>query len=230
MANIGLDDGLIGIVSSLVSLAFLFQLVTIFVVQRIANVKRFVIIFHALSHFLLMFLYFIPFLPWSLPYKEALVVVCILAANCGKFLINSMLYKWANSYVDPNKRASFSAGKEMISLATGIVMTLVLGYIMDAYEAANNLEGGFIFAAIAILIFNICDIVSLLLIKKDANGAAMQKQKMAPLGEVMKNTLGNRCFRNVIILTILWDVARYTTIGFLGFSAPISGKLCGLCP
>ena len=43
-----------------------------------------------------------------------------------------------------------------------------------------------------------------------------QKTKMAPLGEVLQNTLGNKCFRNVIILTVLWDVARYTTIGFLG--------------
>jgi predicted MFS family arabinose efflux permease len=32
----------------------------------------------------------------------------------------------------------------------------------------------------------------------------------------VKNTLGNKNFRSVIFLTVLWDVARYTTIGFLG--------------
>lgn len=216
LSAIGLSDGLVGVVSSLVTLAFLFQLVSIFVVQRIGNVKRFVIVFHAISHLLFMLLYFIPFLPWSLSYKEVLVVVCILAAYFGKYLITSMLYQWGNSFVDPNKRASFSAGKEMISLAAGIVMTLLLGYVMDAFEAADNLNGGFIFAAVAILIFNVCDVVCMLLIKKDQGRGQTEKKEIAPLREVLRNTLGNRSFRNVVILTVLWDIARYTTVGFLG--------------
>ena len=219
LSSIGLSDALIGVVSSLISLAFLFQLVAIFVVQRVANVKRFVILFQAISHLIFMSLYFIPFLPWALPYKEVLVFVCILAAYLGKYLVNSMLYKWANSFVDLDHRATFSAGKEIVSLASGIVMTFLLGQIMDAFEAYDNLNGGFIFAAIAILIFNACDLVSLLLIKKDSHKTTETKlppSKKIPLGEVMKNTLGNKNFRSVILLTVLWDVARYTTIGFLG--------------
>lgn len=219
LSSIGLSDSLIGVVSSLISLAFLFQLVAIFVVQRVVNVKRFVVFFHAISHLIFMALYFIPFMPWALPYKEVLVFVCILAAYFGKYLVNSILYKWANSFVDPDHRATFSAGKEVISLASGIVMTLVLGQIMDAFEASDNLNGGFIFAAIAILIFNACDVISLLSIKKNSHTTPETQAPAAekiPLGEVMKNTLGNKSFRSVIILTVLWDVARYTTIGFLG--------------
>ena len=217
LSSIGLSDAVIGIVSSLISFAFLFQLAAIFVVQRVGNVKRFVIIFHGLSHLLFMFLYFIPFLPWTVEYKEILVFVCILAAYFGKYLITSMLYKWANSFVDPEKRATFSAGKEMISLGSGIVMTLALGYIMDAFEAANNLNGGFIFAAGAILIFNICDLVSMLLMKKEPpKEVEVPQVEKIPFREVMKNTVGNKNFRSVILLTVLWDIARYTTIGFLG--------------
>ena len=217
LSAIGLSDGLIGIVSSLVTFAFLFQLVAILVVQRIGNVKRFVILLQAGSHLLFTCLYFIPFLPWALAYKEILVVVCILAAYFGKYLVNSMLYKWGNAFVDPNKRATFSAGKEMISLASGIVMTLILGHVMDAFEAAGNLDGGFIFAAIAMLIFNACDVVSMLLMKKDTQAEEPTNvREVVPLREVLRNTVGNKNFRNVIILTVLWDIARYTTVGFLG--------------
>ena len=219
LSSIGLSDAMIGVVSSLISLAFLFQLAAIFVVGRVVNVKRFVVFFHAISHLIFMSLYFIPFLPWTLPYKEVLVFVCILAAYFGKYLVNSILYKWANSFVDPDKRASFSAGKEMLSLASGVIMTLLLSHIMDAFEASDNLNGGFIFAACAILIFNICDLISILLIKKDTHKKEtgnVHAQEKIPFREVMDNTLGNKNFRSVILLAVLWDVARYTTIGFLG--------------
>ena len=36
------------------------------------------------------------------------------------------------------------------------------------------------------------------------------------LKDVIKNTLGNKNFRNVIILTILWDVAKFFSVGFMG--------------
>jgi Na+/melibiose symporter-like transporter len=117
--------------------------------------------------------------------------------------------------VNPRKRAAYSAGKEMLSLVTGMVMTLILGSTMDFFEAKNNLEGGFIFAAIAIFIFCACDFICLMLIKNDIR-TKEEKHNIVPVRKVLCHTLGNRNFRSVVILTILWDVARYTTIGFLG--------------
>ena len=215
LGAIGLDDALIGVVSSLISLAFLFQLVSVFVVQRIVNTKRFVAWIHTVGQLLFAFLYLIPFLPFALPYRKVLVFACVLLAYFGNYFVTSMLYKWGNSFVDPGERGRFSATKEMISLVGGMVMTLVLGYIMDAFEAADNLSGGFLFAAGAILIFTLSDLVCLLLIKRDVGGHE-ERQQMPPMREVMRNTLGNKSFRHVIVLVILWDVARYTTIGFLG--------------
>ena len=215
LSSLGMSDGLIGIISSFITLAFLFQLFSVFVVDRITNTKRFVILFHSLSQFFFMSLYLIPFLPFAKEYRHALVVVCVLLAYFGNYFVTSVIFKWGNSFVDPHKRGAFSAGKEMISLASGIVMTLILGHTMDAFEAADNLTGGFIFAAIAILIFSTCDFICLMLIKNDIKAPAEKRERL-PLREVMKNTLGNRNFRSVIYLTILWDVARYISVGFLG--------------
>ena len=215
LSSLGMSDGLIGIISSLVTLAFLFQLLSVFVADRITNTKRFVILFHSLSQVFFMSLYLIPFLPFAKEYKHVLVVACVLLAYFGNYFVTLILFKWGNSFVDPHKRGAFSAGKEMISLASGVVMTIALALIMGAFEKANNLKGGFLFAAISILIFSACDFICLLLIKNEMKAPAEQKKKI-PLPDVMKNTLGNRNFRNVIYLTILWNVASYITVGFLG--------------
>lgn len=44
LKNMGLSDAVIGIVASLISLAFLIQLATIFLIQHIRNIKKTVII------------------------------------------------------------------------------------------------------------------------------------------------------------------------------------------
>ena len=214
LGYIGLDDATTGIISSLVSFAFLFQLFSIFVVQRIGNIKRFVIVFHLLSNLLFMSLYLIPFAPLAYKYKEILVFVCVLAAYFGRYFETTILFRWANSYVDPHHRAEFSAIKEMISLVCGIIVTLIVGKIIDGYEARGDMEGSFLFSAAAILIFSVCDFICLMLIK---NTKREKKQsESVPLREMLANTVGNRNFRSVILLTILWNVASYTTLGFLG--------------
>ena len=215
LKSVGMSDGLIGIISSFISLSFLFQLFSVFVVQRIANTKRFVIIFHTLSQLFFMSLYLIPFLPFEYKHKEILIILCILAAYFGNYFVNSMIYQWGNSYVNPKGRARFSATKEMISLATGTVVTLAAGYLMDVFEAEGNLYKGFVFCAISIFIFTICDFVCLMLIKNRIK-TKEEIRCRAPLGEVFKNTLGNKNFLNVTLLQILWDAGRYVTVGFIG--------------
>lgn len=215
LSSIGLSDSLIGIITSFISLAFLFQLLSVFIVRKISNTKLFSVLCHTVSQLLFTCLYLIPFLPFAYKYKEMLVIVCILFAYFGNYLVTSMIYKWGNSFVDPKKRGVFSAVKEMISLVAGMVITLAVGIIIDRFNEAGNKEGGFLFAAAAILIFNACDFICLLLIKKE-NAPKEEKKESVPLREILKNTVGQKSFRSVILLTCLWNVARYTTTGFLG--------------
>ncbi len=215
LMSIGVSDAMIGIISSFVTLAFVIQFFSVFVVQRVVNTKRFVMTFHIASRLLFMSLYLVPFLPFAAQYKQVLVIVCILAAYFGFYFVNTLLYKWCNSYVEPHHRARFSANKEKLSLLSGMVITLIIGYAMDAFEASDNLNGGFLFAAIGILIFCICDFTCLMLVKNDIKKPE-EKENPPTMKEVFRNTVCNRGFINVIILTVLWDIARYTTVGFLG--------------
>ncbi|MBR5871279.1 MAG: MFS transporter [Clostridia bacterium] len=224
LTHIGLDDALIGIIASFISAAFLFQLTAVFCVQRIKNIKRTVIFFNILGCVLFSGLYLIPFLPGSVAFKSVLVVVCLLLAYFGNYFVASMLFKWANSFVDPKKRGEYSAAKEMISLLSGMVFTLIVGMLIDRFEALDRLTAGFLFIACAGLILSVCCLICLLMIRGDIRraedpSAAASSSASAPrhtLREVFANTLGNRSFVNVVILMSLWNIAQYLTVGFLG--------------
>ncbi|MBQ8724045.1 MAG: MFS transporter [Oscillospiraceae bacterium] len=217
LTHIGISDAVIGIISSLVSFSFLFQLLAIFLMERLRNIKRTVIFFDSLSQLFFLGIYLTPFLKASALVKEVIVIACILLAYLTKYLITSLCYKWANSYVDPDHRGEFSAVKEMISLITGIIFTLLAGYVIDRFEALDNLEGGFLFIAVSMVILSICNVVCLLMIK---NGMpewyGSGNKKAAGLKVVMQNTLGNRNFMNVVIMSTLWSISRYMIIGFMG--------------
>jgi len=213
LTYIGISDALIGIISSATSLAFLMQLAAILLVRKAASYKKTVIFFHVLGCLMFASLYLIPFIPGSVTFKTVLVILCLILAFSGIYLVSSMLFKWANSYVHPHKRATFSAGKEMISLISGMVFTLAVGYAIDRCEALDRLSSAFLFLAAAGLILSICTLISLLLIRSDTKS---EESAVLPMKHILKNTLKNRNFLRVILLTCLWEASRGVSIGFLG--------------
>lgn len=215
LLHIGVSDALIGIISSFISLAFVFQLASIVLLRNKVSTKKLVIVFDTLSILFFMFLYLVPFLPVANEVKTVLVVLGILMAYAFKYLIYSICFKWANSFVHPNKRGEYSAVKEIISLVSGMIFTVIAGNIIDEYEGLGNIEGGFLFLAIAILIFNIVNLICLMLIKKEEVDEGAETAAI-PMKEVLANTIGNKAFKKIVALQVLYDVARYFTIGFIG--------------
>lgn len=214
LKNIGLSDAVIGIVSSLISFAFLIQLITILMMRRIRNVKRTVVITDMLSLFLYLFLYLIPFIPVSKSVRTVLCFVCVFGGAAVRYLSVNIYYRWANSYVSPYKRAGFSAMKEIISLICGILFTLLVGYLVDRFEAAGNLQAGFLLIAGMIFILAVTNLVLLLMIRNaDAEETSHQQKTMK---EVMAATFGSKPFRSVLILQCIVSAGTYMTMGFLG--------------
>lgn len=217
LLHAGMADWLIGIVSSIISLACLFQLFSVLIASKLKNIKKMCLIFVPLNQLLFMSMFVVPFLPIPSILKPIIITVMLFSAYFFYHLVASLLFKWANSFVDPKKRGQFSATKEMISLACGIVFTLIVGYIMDSFEALNNLEGGFLFLAISIFICAASCFVCIFLVKKRADHIAEEPNaKSAPLKVVLKNTLGNKNYRNVVIMSSMMHVSRYLTLGFMG--------------
>lgn len=214
LTRMGISDYLIGIISSFISLAFVFQLLSIFRVKAKVSTKKIVITSDTLSIFFFMLMYVVPFFPVNADVKKALVMLSIILAYAAKYLVSSIYFKWANSYVDPSLRAVYSSNKEMISLVSGIIFTAVFGYIVDKFENLGNLDGAFLFIAGSIFILNICNFISLKTIKDE--DSAVHDASALPLKEVMKYTFVNKNFRNVIIMECIQKFAVYFTVGFIG--------------
>ena len=214
LTHMGFSDAVIGVIASLTAFSFLFQLLSIYLMAHLHNTKRTVIICSTLSQMLFLSIYLVPFTPFGVQVKTVIVVGCMLLAYLCQYAIMSLHFKWANSYVDPSHRGEYSAVKEMISLVAGIVFTLIAGQLIDYYEGLNNLRGGFLLIASMMLILSICNFVCLTMIKNEVRKADGAPKRS--LRDVLKNTLGNRNFANVIIMTALWEIGRYMTFGFLG--------------
>lgn len=214
LTSIGISDALTGIISSIITGTLGFQLLSLLVVRTKISKKTLVLVLYTISNFFFLFLYVIPFLPFDKVTKTTIVIVSIVLAYLFKNAVGSVYSRWANSFVDPTKRASFSATKQMVSLFSGMIFIPVIGYVIDHYEAIDNLNGGFLFVAIATLILSICNFISIALIKKEKPDDFAGANE--PMKTVLVKTFGNKNFRNVVVLISLSQIARYFTYGFLG--------------
>ena len=215
LAYLEFDDATSGILQSLISVAFLFQLASIFVVQRITNVKKVAAVVHGVAQLLFMCIYLVPFMPFAKEYRMIIVIGCLLVGYFGNYLVTSIIFRWGNSYVDPNKRARYAATKEMISLLSGVIVLFAMSYIFGRFEESNAVETGFIFVAIVMTVVCAIDFTCLLLMKNRITEPP-KKGDVVPFTQVLKILFTNKGFVYVVILTVLWQAAHYMTIGFMG--------------
>ncbi len=214
LTYIGISDSLIGIIASFINIAFIFQICSLFIVRLKIKKKAFLIITYALSFSSFMLLFLVPFMPMGHTGATVTVMVCVLLGYISLYVVASIMFRWANSYVDPNGRARFGSTREIISLFSGIIFSAVMGAIINKYEGLGNLQGSFLFIAVCILVFNICNFICMLMIK--GQSTEEPEEKGATIAQTLKYIAGNRNFKNVIFMTMLYETARYFTVGFIG--------------
>jgi len=214
LTHMGISDAMIGIISSLVNVAFLFQLLTMVLNVNPRKHKSVTILGQMISMAMYASLFMLPFLPVSDGAKPFVVMGVMLTAQISIQLVSPYLFRWANSFVSPRRRGRFSAVREIVSLVSGIIFTLTAGAIVDHFEGLDNIRGAFLFIAISILVIAVLNFISLSYIKRDFE-VKEDKGEKVPFGDIMKNTFGNKSFRNVIIMTTLVSISRYFSLGFI---------------
>lgn len=215
LTEMGLGDAMIGVISSLISLAFLFQLCSIFVVQHIRNVKLVAVPIHLISQMFFLLLYLLPFLDIPQQLRAAVVIGCLLIGYFGNYLVTSVIFDWGNSFVDPNGRANFAATKEIISLLSGILVSFLMGSAIDSFMEAGNIKGGFLFIALMMLFMNAGDFICLMLMK-NRKKEKQEAEKPEPFLQVLRGLFSNKSFVYTVIVHVIWNVSVYMTVGFMG--------------
>ena len=214
LTSLGISDSVIGIVSSFISLAFVFQILTSLVARIRLKTKTLVILFDTVSNVLFMSLYFVPFLPVSPELRKVLAVFAILLAYAVKYPVSSIMFKWHNSFVSPYHRARFSANKEMISLISGIAFTTLLGFAVDKFEGMGSIKGAFLFIAITLFVITIFNFLAIFNVTDEPKSDNKVVKKS--FKNILDNTIFNKNYRNVIIAGAMWEFARYFSVGFMG--------------
>ena len=214
LTHLGISDSMIGIIATFISLAMVIQLGSLSISKTKVKTKTLVTVCSTASQVLFALVYVIPFLPIAPSLKKILAVIFILVAYSAMYVVWPIMYRWAFKFVSPDKRASFSATKEMLSLGLGILFTLVVGWVIDKYEGLGNISGAFLFIAVSMAVISVCNIVCLLSMKNEpCEECETAKRKLL---DVIKNTFGNKGFNSCVLAVSVWEFARFFQLGFMG--------------
>ena len=209
---IGMSDSLTGILSSFVSLGCGFQLVAIFVSKK-KPVKTWVTTFHIVSQSMFAALYIVPVLKLSIKAKTVLFVAMLLSAQILHNVINPPKINWYMSLVDDKKRGSFTASKEMVSLIGGMAFSYALGYVIDFFNARGEQSAAFTLCGIGLFVLMILHSVTLLLSKEKPVETVSSDIKAI---DMLKSTFKDKTLLKIMLVSVLWSVANYSTISFTG--------------
>ena len=209
--TIGLSDSVTGILTSFVSLGLGFQCVAIFLADK-TPVKRWVSLLHILNQLAFALVYFVPFFKIPQSVKIAMFIVFLLMGHILNNIVNSPKTKWFMDLVDDNKRGSFTATKEIVSLMGAMIFTFSVSAVIDYFEAKGDLYGSFLFCGIGIFVLMMLHTATLLLSKEKKTPPVPKKSASTALGELLKN----KRLMKVIFIIALWNAASYITTPFLG--------------
>lgn len=172
-AAIGIPDEITGILSSVIALGHLFQLGSLFI--RPKRAKNFVVVFSVINQLLFMSLYLIPGISIPQGVKTGLFILVILSAYIFYNLAHPKKINWMMSLVDDGIRGRFTSVKEMISLVMGIVFTMVMGSVIDHFEAKGEMQLAFIICAVTIFVITVLHTITMLLSVEKENTTPAKK-------------------------------------------------------
>lgn len=206
--SIGISDSKTAIISSITSLACLFQLLSVFI--RRGSAKKMSMVMHFIHLVMMMSLYVLPFIPMKSDIRIAVFMVVLIVARFLPNIVSPKRTMWMMSLLDPGRRGRFAATNEIFSLIVGMIFTYVMGAIVDKYRDANDLTTCFLILAGTLAVLLVLNMVSM-------NGMIEPKTAQVPNRDLkagMKAVFSNKRVLQVALLFVLWNVAQYVAIPF----------------
>ena len=218
--HLGISDATTGLISAFVSLGFCFQILALMIPSRVSS-KKLVIPGQLISQIMFTLLYVLPAFDISSNAKSALLIVALLGARVITNFVYPSRISWLMGLVDENKRGVFTAVKEIISLVSGMVFTLVMGRVIDSYRERGDERGALLACGIVLFVMTVSYTLTLL----------FTKEKRLPEAELETGTtkaqlLGIiRCknFWLILPVMVLWSIASYASSPF--YSTYLIGEL-----
>ncbi len=212
-ASLAIPDYITGIITSFISLGGTFQLFSMFIFRK-QRVKKGVVFLDTLNQFIFALIYIIPLLTLSAGTKQFAFVAFMLIAYAVFNLVNSAKLNWYMTLIDDDKRGVFTANKEIVSLLSGMVFNLLMGYMIDYFEASGRLNIAFLICALSILVFMIIHFITLIFTveRTDLPELPADEGFFKSIGQLVSN----KKVLKVLGICVLWNVAVYSATPFYG--------------
>ena len=208
--ELGLSDSLTGLLSSIISLGCLFQLLSIFI--RRTKLKPLVIVCSIINQALFMSLYLIPLTNFAKQVKVALFVVIIILAYVIYNIIHPKKIHWLMSLVDNGHRGRFTANKEILSLTAGILLSFVMGAVIDYFNESGRIRTAFILSAVVISIIMILHTLAMVFAEERELAQPHRQKLLQTIGEL----ISNKNILRVCGVFILYNISNYASVPFYG--------------
>lgn len=114
------------------------------------------------------------------------------------------------SLVDDNKRGSFTANKEIVSLLGGMTFSYTMGFIVDKFEAAGKNREAFIACGITIFVLTVLHTSTLLISKEKP----LPEKEKIPMDKLLRELVKDPTVFKVIMISVLWTVATHLSVPF----------------
>lgn len=209
--ELGISDNMTGIISSIVSLGFVFQLFSIFIYRR--RVKKLVVTMSIINQLLFMLLYVIPISNINQHVKTAVFTSTIFLAYLLYNIAHPKKINWFMSLVNDGNRGRFTANKEIISLVAGMAFTYIMGALMDYFKDKGDIRTSFIICAITIFLLMVLHTITMLLSVENTDDNAYQKTNPY---KSMAAVIRDKKVLQIAMIFIIWSIASFSTIPFYG--------------
>ncbi len=207
--RLGFSDAHTGILSSIISLGYVFQLISIAI--RPKRSKPFVLALSISNQLLFTLLYIIPLPEKSNTLLKTAFVVVILAAYLLYYIAHPKKTNWFMSLVDDKERGRFTANKEIVSLITGMGISFGMGAVVDYFKAKGDITTALIICAITMVALTVLHTLTMLFSVEKSSTSTPSTSFFKSLASLVKD----KNILRISVLFVIWTVAYSVTNPFV---------------
>lgn len=211
-SSLGFTDAEQGIISGIPTLCLAAQLLAPLFAGR--RVKKLITFGMLIAHLSFLLIYVLPLIPNGAEYGfvPILVIILLMIGNFINNALNSTRLVWLMKSVDNDKRGSFTAVKEMISLAFGIIISILVGVLADTLRKGDGTPSDRYYVTCAIIIgaFVLLNVLSLAASDEQYEPSALQSGTGCGFVEIIKNSV----VLKIIVIDVLWYFANGISTAF----------------
>lgn len=208
--TLGFSDSLQGILCTVATFSCGAQLFALFLSGK--RVKKICTVGNLINQSFFVILYLFPLFDLNKNARTAILVILLIVGHIVNNAVRPSKLAMYMESVPLDKRGGFTAVKEMISLAGGITVSLVMGRIADTYRSADGLPTReyYVICAIALVLMTLIHTGSVVAATEKTD----KDKKRVPVGAVMKRISKNASFAKIVLVCVLWNVASALSVSF----------------